>query len=134
MIPRGRSATFARLVVALAVLAFSFADLFRGVHLLAERHVVCAEHGELVHAGERAEPNGPNAGGPTRVDPAAPGAHHHDHCGLAAFSPRESHALVSAAPRVFVTALAERVLAAPELASVPAAAVLAYAPKLSPPV
>jgi hypothetical protein len=121
---------------ALGVLALLLSDVWRVPHLLMVRHQVCGEHGELVHEHQRGIAPGSQ---PTDVvtgsaSPAAPGGHHHDHCGLVATLGRSaavlsiSSGVLGTGPASTSRVLSFRVLPRPDPESV-----LAYAPKLSPP-
>lgn len=122
-----------RVLFALCTAALLLGDVFRGFHLLQVRHVVCAEHGELVDA-ENVATTSHAASGRTEALPGNGDAHHHDHCGIAAAPARTAHlAVASAAPsvrppssRLFVPKSFVRVALS--------RAVLSYAPKQSPPV
>jgi hypothetical protein len=74
-----------RVQAAVTALVFVLSSLIGLVHEATTRHVVCAEHGELMHGAletaERAAAGAPAQLGATR-DPAIPGAHGHEHCSL----------------------------------------------------
>jgi hypothetical protein len=122
-----------RILLAAFIAALLLGDVFRGLHLLHARHVLCPEHGELVDAEEAI--SWENAG-PGRAEalPGGDASHHHEHCGLAA-APSRSAGL-------FVASAAPCIHGSPSVvAPVPARAtpvlgrsVLTYAPKQSPPV
>jgi hypothetical protein len=122
-------------VAVLCLAALLVGDLFRGFHLLSAHHVVCAEHGELVHAGEAGvgQAASPSAGHAEAL-PGNSSAHHHDHCDVAAASPRVSGAAILPAALGVGVAFSAGVLPSWDSPSVGAVAVLAYAPKQSPPV
>src|SRR5260221_2905529 len=85
-----------RVLVTLCVLALLGGDLFRGLHLLTTRHVVCVEHAELVHAAEGPDGDASRPDSRAQVLPGAPSRHHHDHCTVAATRSRVSHAIACA--------------------------------------
>jgi hypothetical protein len=129
-------ARYARYVVALGVAALLLSDVWRLPHLLFSRHVVCREHGELVHQHEEAASRAP--GEPiaeiARASTADPALHGHEHCSTLATSARG--VAVVLAPQGQISLLAAE--AGRELASFDADAarpltVLVYAPKQGPP-
>lgn len=80
-------ARLSRAVLALALLS---AQLGAAAHFAVARHEVCADHGELIHPGEGAEPDhasapAPRADGPALTEASDHVGHGqgHDHCGLA---------------------------------------------------
>jgi len=134
--PATKRLTLARLLVVLCALSLFAGDLFRGLHLLTTRHVLCPEHGELIHAGEEAPAQ---RSGDTQdraaVAPDGASGHHHDHCGVAATRPREEHGVATApSPLAGVAPKAVATSAVPQLPRVVRVPVLSYAPKVSPPV
>jgi hypothetical protein len=123
---------FLRLLLSLAIAALLLGDVWRGVHLLQARHVLCPEHGELVDA-EEAEMAAGAASGHIEALPDSGAGHHHDHCSVAAAPSRLSHAVIAPAA-VRVEACAATIASAPSRARLPSSrGVLAYAPKQSPP-
>ena len=135
MVNRLRNApSFAWLVAAVCVLGLTAGDLFRGIHLLSARHVVCVEHGELVHLGDLAREETPSpASGHPEALPGGPNAHHHDHCELAAARPSTPCTVVLSSALVTHMPFAGEVLSLPALPPGHRASVLTYAPKQSPP-
>ena|SRR5947207_7603182 len=127
---RGRA--LPKVLLSLAIAALLLGDVFRGVHLLHTRHVVCPEHGELVDADEADARTGATNGRAEAL-PDTPGGHHHDHCGIAAVPSRLSRAVVAPAP-THVSA-SERGVACGTRCTrrLQGRAVLTYAPKQSPP-
>jgi len=70
-----------RALVALLALVFGVADLLGFVHQATERHVVCEEHGELVHVGAAAPALADDGAALLAVDLDADPAHDEDqHC------------------------------------------------------
>jgi hypothetical protein len=124
-----------RFVVLLCVAALVSGDLLRGLHLLTSRHVLCAEHGELIHAdgdSQLASRSAPADG--AAAEPGAPISHHHEHCDLAAARSRNS---ATAARFVAVSVsdpFASRLYGVPEHTVLRELSVLDYAPKQSPPL
>jgi hypothetical protein len=119
-----------------AVAAF-VALLVAGDHGLASfhqaltAHEVCAEHGELVHSASAHAGAGRHGSVPA-VEPGAAAEADHHHCGAVPAAPTRAPAVtgseaVAAPPLALVTFSASFESAAP------AAHVLAYAPKQSPP-
>src|SRR5690349_9792843 len=86
--------SLARLLVVLCAVALCAGDLFRGLHLLTTRHVVCAEHGELVHADDLPPAPASHAADRAAASPSGETAHHHDHCDLAATRPGQGAAIL----------------------------------------
>jgi hypothetical protein len=105
------------------------------MHFAFVRHATCADHDELVHLSEAAEPSTGQSNnrelGLENV--ATPNAHHHDHC-LAQLRLRDAAVLdARSAASLEGVALA---VASPRFASAPplALSVLHIAPKTSPPI
>lgn len=122
-------------VAVLCLAALLVGDVFRGFHLLSAHHVVCAEHGELVHAGEVGVGQAASQiAGHAEALPGNSSAHHHDHCDVAAALPRTSGAALFPAPLGVSVAFSASVLPVWDSPSVGVVAVLAYAPKQSPPL
>lgn len=122
-----------RVLLALCISALLLGDVFRGFHLLRVRHVLCAEHGELVDA-DIGTGAARSTSGRTEALPGGGDAHHHDHCGIAATPSRTAHlAIATAAPSVCAIAglclLPKAFVHAGQSRTV-----LSYAPKQSPPV
>lgn len=125
-----------RVLLAACIAALLLGDVWRSLHLLHARHVLCPEHGELVDADEAlaALAGGGSVGAGAEALPGGPADHHHAHCGLAAAPSRSSlFALASAGPSVAISAPGTLVLEA-TVRAVSSRAVLAYAPKQSPPI
>src|SRR5579871_4707439 len=94
--PMSKGRALLRLLFALCTAALLLGDVFRGFHLLQVRHVVCAEHGELVDADDATSSAGAASDG-TEALPGNGDAHHHDHCGIAAAPSRTAHLAVARA-------------------------------------
>ena len=78
--------TLLRLLAGLCVLVLVLGDLIRAVHLLTVRHVVCAEHGELIEVGEHGI-FPPVSRGDREVGvigSRGASVEHHEHCSAAA--------------------------------------------------
>lgn len=128
--PRARLA--AGLFAALALVA----QIGGVAHLALVQHVTCAEHGETLdvaqsHAAQVADARPITE---NRLGAAAESGHGHDHCPLAAF--RRQRALSGSHARILPPATADPrpfVLGA-YVAPAPAIALLAFAPKSSPPL
>jgi hypothetical protein len=124
--------------VALAALCV-VGQLSSVAHLVQVGHVTCAEHGELVHAEERApEPAASNAASDAALPAVAPvsappPAHGHEHC-LVAGLRRDFCVTQTSAPAA--VAADERQVVAPEQAAARIAPIALFrlAPKNSPPV
>jgi hypothetical protein len=123
-------------VVALCVAALTLGDLLRGIHLLAEDHVLCVEHGELVDVTGKSGVSVADGVRSSRSEfaPGQASVDHHAHCALAAAPARTGRAVppsvvasVAAASHVSVVAIARA-------EAVRNRSVLADAPKQSPPV
>ena len=122
---------WARALAALAALLVAGEHGIASLHQALTAHEVCAEHGELVHAGEHEAQTASHAPVPA-VEPGASVEASHHHCGA-----------VPAAPMRAPTPRAQTLVFAPELgvfaqaepfeSVVSTPDVLAYAPKLSPP-
>ena len=122
-----------QLLFALCTAALLLGDVFRGFHLLHVRHVLCAEHGELVDA-ESGMSAASTTSERTEALPGGSDAHHHDHCGIAAAPARTSHlAIASAAPSLRPLS-GHRFVPKSFVRPAQGRAVLSYAPKQSPPV
>lgn len=121
-----------RVLLAACIAALLLGDVWRSLHLLHAHHVLCPEHGELVDADE-ALSGGPSGGGSAQALPGG-ADHHHEHCGLAAAPLRLSLLTVpSAGPSVQASA-GSRLSLEPAISTRASLAVLAYAPKQSPPI
>lgn len=124
-----------RLVVFLCVAALVSGDLLRGLHLLTSRHVLCAEHGELIHADGDTQLASRSAPGDRAVaEPGAPVSHHHDHCDLAAARSRDNATTARFVAVSVSDAFATRLYGVPERTVLRELSVLDYAPKQSPPL
>jgi hypothetical protein len=124
-----------RLIGVLCALALISADLFRGIHLLTTRHVVCAEHGELIHADEGPVASSqPGVAEKPQIAPGNATGHHHDHCDLAAARPRTTAAVAPPRAAQIPSATPTTTIQRPDLPGTDGLAVLIYAPKQSPPV
>jgi hypothetical protein len=104
---------------------------FASLHQALTAHEVCAEHGELVHADSLHSASVPRGVVPA-VDVAAEVEAEHHHCGAVPAAPTRAP-VVSAATECFAALPAVVPTSASPLAMVPAADVLAFAPKQSPP-
>ena len=103
------------------------------LHYVVVRHVVCAEHGELIHESASVHQAARTQSGPDAALRASSAAHAHDHCGLLARANDERPALatasaVSPSPNFAYTSLSDSV----ELVR-SSADILLFAPKQSPP-
>lgn len=130
-------ARFARLVVACGILALLLGDVWQLPHLLFTRHVVCREHGELVHEHEEAAPRAPGEGRTetARISGAEAVSHGHEHCSSVATSARGVAIVLPPPARVtLLNVEPERRLASVERDSTRPLTVLVYAPKQGPPV
>jgi hypothetical protein len=128
---------------ALALAAASCCLLGHGTnltHFLFVRHAICAEHGDLVHAGEASEHAAAAHAGLATAAPAlqtmptSEPAHGDEHCAIV--SDRREHALRSSSQELHAPAAADlaqsvAARAAPRAAVVP---IFLLAPKSSPPV
>ena len=122
-----------RVLLSACIAALLLGDVWRSLHLLHARHVLCPEHGELVDADDALAGAG-SLGAGAEALPGGTADHHHEHCGLAAAPSRSSlFAVASAGPSVATSAPSTLVLEATARA-VSSRAVLAYAPKQSPPI
>jgi len=84
--PKSRYRAPLALLAALWVVSLGLGDLARGIHLLAEPHVICSEHGELI---EGTIPAGTVTAAGARPQSSAFAALHsaignHVHCAIAA--------------------------------------------------
>jgi hypothetical protein len=129
-------ARLGRWLLALGVVALLLGDVWRVPHLLLSRHVVCGEHGELVHDHDGAAAPAPHgaSSGAARAEPGTPRAHAHEHCSVLATGARGT-AVVSLpqAEPAREAAAAEVNLSFAAFASASPLSVLSYAPKTSPP-
>lgn len=121
-----------RVLLALLMAALLLGDVFRGLHLLHARHVLCAEHGELVDA-EDVGTASPGAAGHAEALPGDGDGHHHEHCGLSAAPARSAHLCVASATASVVPRPVSTLLRAGHVHVAATRAVLTYAPKQSPP-
>jgi len=124
-------------LAALWVVALGLSDLARGIHLLAEPHVICSEHGELI---EGAISSGTVAAAGARPQSSALPAPcsaigHHAHCAIAA---KPANVMWTAVPIRLPVGTIEipRSYTAVDFESrtVPQRPILFVAPKQSPPV
>jgi hypothetical protein len=119
---------------ALTAITLLLGDVWRVPHLLLSRHVVCGEHGELVHEHAAAR-HEPARSADDEVVPDGPTAHAHEHCAVLATATRaaalapgsETSCVVAARPLVVALTFVPRFAPLGR-------AVLSYAPKQSPPV
>jgi hypothetical protein len=106
------------------------------LHFVLVQHVVCAEHGELVHESGVAHAAPAEGGGASGQGPglhADAVAHDHEHCGVAAAS-REALALPPApAVAAISAATSDALLSASRSAVSGSEALFRLAPKTSPP-
>lgn len=139
-------------ILAMAVVAFSLVAQLSGfVHFLLVEHVVCPEHGELVHVDQlgahprsgKAHPGEPGLhadhgteddGHPTLRSVSAEDGHEHDHCAVRS-ERRETFALPPADLSSVVGIAAAPLIGALVARSEPAQSIplLFLAPKNSPP-
>jgi len=122
-----------RVLLAACIAALLLGDVWRSLHLLHARHVLCPEHGELVDADE-ALSGGLSGGRGAQALPGGGADHHHEHCGLAAAPSRLSLLSVPSAGPSVQASTGSRLLLEPATATAARLAVLAYAPKQSPPI
>jgi len=124
-------------LAALWVVGLALGDLARGIHLLAEPHVICSEHGELI---EDTIPAGTVATARARQQSSALTARqsavgHHVHCAIAA---KSANVMWAALPTSLAVGIVEMPRSYPAIAfdtrRVPQRSILAVAPKQSPPV
>ena len=133
-IPRNQR-LLVRLLAGLCVLGLVLGDLTRAVHLLTAHHVVCAAHGELIEAAERAEaPHVSQESGSGVVSSGDVFVEHHEHCSAAAAPSRPLATESMDVGFVVVDIPAGAVAYVPAGSSVHARPVLAFAPKQGPPV
>jgi hypothetical protein len=121
-----------RALAALAALLVAGEHGLASMHQALTAHEVCAEHGELVHSGELEGTTVSHASVPAAEPGASAEAAHH-HCGAVPAAPlrapaaRVQAAVLAPEPTIFAQAESfESVVSTPD--------VLAFAPKLSPPV
>jgi hypothetical protein len=121
-----------RALAALAALLVAGEHSIASLHQALTAHEVCAEHGELVHAAEHEARTVSHASVPA-VEPGASVEASHHHCGavpaapMRAPAPSAQTAILAPEPGIFAQAESfESVDSTPD--------VLAFAPKLSPPV
>jgi hypothetical protein len=114
------------------LVAFVAAQLVGFAHLSAERHEVCDEHGELVHAdGHAVVDPAPTPGSPALAPQVA--GEHHEHCGLLPFVRETARPHVAVADVVGPASRAVRGLV-PHIGGVERSIpLLLQAPKQSPP-
>jgi len=122
-----------RAQAALTALAFALASLLGVIHEATTRHVVCAAHGELIHADAPTKAAKPPAGGAVASGRTAASTHGDDHCALAS-AMRQSRVTPRAPALAPVVAPADDIVAVVP-AGAPRADTSLYrtAPKTSPP-
>jgi hypothetical protein len=121
-----------RAVAAFVVFVVAGDHSLASLHQALTVHEVCAEHGELVHdGGAHGATTAPNSA-PT-AEPGAFAEDEHHHCGVVPAAPTRS-AAVGAADECPLANLAVVETFDSFEADLPTADVLAFAPKLSPPV
>jgi len=124
-------------LAALWVVALGLGDLARGIHLLAEPHIICSEHGELI---EGTIPTVGVTAAAVRPQSSALAARHsaighHVHCAIAAKPANLMWTGVPTSLAVGAVEIPHSYLAiAFEGRSCPQWSILAVAPKQSPPV
>jgi len=120
-----------RVRAALTALGFVLASLLGTIHEARTRHVVCAAHGELIHADVTARV----ADTAHSVLSALPGAPSHgdEHCSLASATHQSRVAPRAPVLAVATAALDPHVALAPRAVALPSAALYRTAPKTSPP-
>ena len=135
--PKTRYRAALAVFVTLWVAVLALGDIVRGIHLLAEHHVVCLEHGELM---EPVDPAGAiTLAGLQRQHPAFTRQHstieHHAHCAIAA---RPANLQWLATPPSLAVSRVEmprgRAVVVFDGIDVPHRPMLTNAPKQSPPV
>jgi hypothetical protein len=126
-------------VALLALACFGLGNLAAFAHELGERHVRCAEHGELIHvapAGAVSQANVPRAIGPSgeigRSRSAA--SAEHDHCFVSITSRVRAASFKTAAAILAPPPAGWAVRIASDLVVVDSQARFRLAPKASPPV
>jgi hypothetical protein len=105
------------------------------LHFALVAHELCAEHGALHHVeAKAADQSSRSPKGARALLPSVDAQHEHEHCGSVASAVERS--LVPVAPRVSSELLAARVVSSEPAARAAhiSLALLAYAPKLAPPV
>jgi hypothetical protein len=129
---RARFSAWIQAVAALAALVVAGEHSLTSLHQILTVHEVCAAHGELVHAGETHGAIAPHGTERAWESGAQAEAEHH-HCGTVPAAPLRAPAVAAtngcALGPVVVVASFESFDS-----DLPTADVLAYAPKLSPPV
>ena len=114
-------------------LLLALADLMGFAHQAAEQHAVCAEHGELIHAGEAQDAVAPSgASSLTAPDPAGENHDGDDHCRLCPGT-LERDAVVAASSDGLPPAVSLPTALPPTTAYHTGTSVLTHAPKTSPP-
>ena len=124
-----------RRLAAVAVVCL-LAQLAGVLHLLVVRHERCAEHGEVVHAGDEASAHDAAVAGDARalaVRPAADDAEHDDHEHCQALSDRRAVGAPSAPAIAGADLTAGDGTAVADAAPARAGVLYRLAPKLSPP-
>ena len=124
-------------LAALWVVALGLGDLARGIHLLAEPHTICSEHGEFVEGAKSAGAD--TVAGTRSQSSVLKGCHsaigHHVHCAVAA---KPANLMWIAVPTSLAEGTVKILRSHPVVAfdsrSVAQRSILAVAPKQSPPV
>lgn len=121
-----------RMRAALTALGFILASLLGTIHEARTRHVVCAAHGELIHADTPAHAARPATDTVANELPAG-GSHGDEHCTLA--SATHQSRVAPRAPVLAVAAAAAdpHAALAPRAVALPQASLYRTAPKTSPP-
>ena len=127
-----------RVLLSACIAALLLGDVWRSLHLLHARHVLCPEHGELVHRAAAApapdaEAAASHGAQPAAITVAAIAGHGHEHC-ISFWARRELagpplRAIIELTPP---PALAARPIDAPGLGG--RSVLLSFAPKTSPPL
>jgi len=122
-----------RAQAALTAFAFALASLLGVIHEATTRHVVCAAHGELIHADAPTKVAKPPAGGAVASARTTASTHGDDHCALA--SATHQSRVTSRAPAMASAVAPADTVVAVVPAGVPRAETSLYrtAPKTSPP-
>ena len=121
-----------RVLAALAALLVAGEHGIASLHQALTAHEVCAEHGELVHADGLVHKAASHTGVPA-VEPGASAEAAHHHCGTVPAAPLRAPA-AKAQTAILASELTVFALAGSFESVVSTPDVLAFAPKLSPPV
>jgi hypothetical protein len=127
-----------RVLAAALCLLFVAAPSLPTLHHLLVAHVVCPEHGELLHvselSGERSEKlSGVHVQSSKQLSLVAAPAPGHDACGVPAWGASEGFSAAALAASVFSCLSFGSAGSAPDQRPHAAIALLSYAPKLAPP-